>query len=516
MSRSLNFKIDRQSGKPAVKFIKDILEDQSQKYAHNWDNSPIPPPESRCLSHEFVDFVQLWVEKNLTPLPADTDLSIETWLNGTHYPAWRKKQLIEKFNKVKDILEKDEYGNYKYAAVKSFIKDEFYPEQKHSRIINSRTDEFKCAVGPTFKKIEEAVYKLKFFIKNIPHKDRAKFLMKNVYSEGSAYMESDFAQYESHFTDETMGKIEFVLYDYMTQNLPNHEIFMFMMERIVASVNLCEFKNIVLQVRAKRMSGEMNTSLGNGFANLMLIMFVLTKMGYSAEEIRVIIEGDDALTAIDPDNIPQSCHFAALGFTIKLIIHTDFNLASFCGLVFHPLEMINITNPIEAMLSLGWLPAKYRLSTDKLKKSLLKDKVLSMLYEYNGCPIIFKLVERLLFLMKDIIPKSYYTGYYEAQLHEERKKFKITPRSPGPLTRLTMEQKYGVTIDEQLALEDEISQMGLEPFHSELLLSKANQDQIDYFENYVITTPVLPKDDFLKRPTLLRSAGPETIKTYLL
>jgi len=35
----------------------------------------------------------------------------------------------------------------RYSVVDSFVKDEFYTEPKHARVINSRSDEFKTLVA---------------------------------------------------------------------------------------------------------------------------------------------------------------------------------------------------------------------------------------------------------------------------------------------------------------------------------------------------------------------------------
>mgnify|MGYP003702193899 FL=1 len=100
--------------------------------------------------------MRLWLRKNLMPLKCDSDTTLEHWLEGTNYPEWRKKQLREASLK---IFNKSDYNN------KSFIKREFYPEPKHARWINSRSDKFKSMTGPIFHLIESETFKNSSFVK---------------------------------------------------------------------------------------------------------------------------------------------------------------------------------------------------------------------------------------------------------------------------------------------------------------------------------------------------------------
>lgn len=110
----------------------------------------------------FRKFVQDWCKAELTPIRADADVSVPTWLNFTNYTIKRKEELQRKFDEVKNKWDK------KHFRVKSFVKDEFYPEFKHARAINSRSDEFKCFTGPIFRLIGDELFSRPEFIKKIP------------------------------------------------------------------------------------------------------------------------------------------------------------------------------------------------------------------------------------------------------------------------------------------------------------------------------------------------------------
>lgn len=126
-----------------------------------------PVPDKKLI-RDFTEWLKIEIRKDFEPLPSDSDTSLETWLAGTTYSDARKQELRLKFAAVDNIWDR----NQKYFRVKSFMKDEWYPAYKHARPINSRSDEFKCVVGPIFKLIESAVYSHPAFIKHTPVSER--------------------------------------------------------------------------------------------------------------------------------------------------------------------------------------------------------------------------------------------------------------------------------------------------------------------------------------------------------
>lgn len=132
-----------------------------------------PPPALRGKIEKLREFVGKWIHENLTPLSPDTVIDFDEWLESTPYTMRRKEEL-----RSKRLPEGQSAMSVpKTWKVKSFIKAETYPEYKHARGINSRSDEFKCAIGPWFKKIEKQVFQHSAFIKKIPVSDRPDYIM---------------------------------------------------------------------------------------------------------------------------------------------------------------------------------------------------------------------------------------------------------------------------------------------------------------------------------------------------
>lgn len=305
------------------------------------------------------------------------------WLDDTPYTESRKAQLEVANDEC--LANGGIWSDPKYTAVKSFMKDETYTDYKYPRAINSRHDAFKCACAPFFKAIEKELFKLPFFIKKVPVRDRPAYILERLYAPGAKYIATDYTAFESLFTKELMMDCEFILYEYMTANLAEGRTWFAMIRKVLGGINRLAFKHFILELVATRMSGEMCTSLGNSFCNLMAALFILAECG--TRNAVGVVEGDDGLFRVDK-RVPTIQDFADLGLNIKIELHDDVATASFCGLIFDRDDLANVTDPREVLASFGWTSAKYLRASDRTHKMLLRAKALSLLYQYPGCPIL--------------------------------------------------------------------------------------------------------------------------------
>lgn len=408
------------------------------------------PAVDPTVRERFRGFVRNWIKVNLQPLSFDTDLSVETWLDCTNYSAKRKQLLLELSKTFGDIREDPDW-----VKLKSFIKDEFYSELKYPRTINSRTDRFKTYVGPTFKAIEKVLFSRPEFIKKVPVASRPKYIIDRLFRLGGKYIATDFSSFECSFTDEVMDMCEFELYYYMVQSLPHANRFREILEDVIAGDNVLDFKYFTAIVKATRMSGEMNTSLGNGFTNLMLNLFVCSELGIDVSDA-IVVEGDDGLFSVD--DWPGTDLHEKLGFTIKLEVHENIEEASFCGLVFDIHDGNNLCDVKDVLATVGWLNQKYRSAKTTKLRGLLRCKALSFAHQYPGCPIVQEMAQAFLRLTKSIdvrhlIMKSC-ANEYERELASQYIGTPVPYRTVGAGSRLIIEEKYGVTVTEQRKLED--------------------------------------------------------------
>lgn len=413
---------------------------------------PVPVKRGHISLEGLKMFARRWV-KRLTPLSSETDLTFETWLQDTSYPEWRKADLRRKWENCGGILKK------KHFLVKSFVKDEFYPEFKHARVINSRSDEFKCAFGPWIKAIENIVYQCPEFIKHIPVRDRPAYIESRLRMIGAKYFWADFTAFESHFTPEILKEIEFILYEHMASKHPRWREFKKMLN-VIAGSNHCVFKYFTLDCKGRRMSGEMNTSLGNGFVNLMLISYLFECYG---EEISTVVEGDDSNTRF-VKNHPTVEDFAKLGFTVKCGVVENMEEMSFCGLVYDLNDKINVPDPYRALASFAWARSAYWRDRPNRLKTLLRVKALSYAHQYPGAPVVSAMAQAALFYTRShdaaaFVEKDRHMGQWD------RERFKSFPKQvpivETPMsTRLLCERVYGMTVEEQLNIEASFKRSG--------------------------------------------------------
>jgi len=409
---------------------------------------PIPIPG---ILDELESFVYDFVRENFSPIPSNYPLGIFSlesflyWLSKTNYTEKRKAELRRSFDKTVD---KGIFYD-RIFQVNSFIKREHYLEFKHARSINARSDEFKTVVGPYFKAMEEIVFQYYSFIKKIPVRDRPQFIMSmydchpdcccfvegddGLMKYGGQYIATDFKSYETHFTKELMMSCEFVLYKYMlSECVDGLKIYEYLVQALT-TVNRCVFKNFVIKVPATRMSGEMNTSLGNGFSNLMFFLFLVNKH----------------------NRMPTVNDYLELGLTIELDLYKEPQCASFCGIVFDIESLTNITNPYKALLSLLWNDIAYvDLSIVKLF-DLMYCKALSLVHQYPGCPVLQSLGLYILRMIHgDRKVRRIFFSNYTFTVFNMNVYGGVPARPVNITTRLLMEEKFGMCVSVQLLLEE--------------------------------------------------------------
>jgi hypothetical protein len=421
-------------------------------------------PLSKRPNRRFRNFVKMWVRHNLTPLAENADLSFETWINSTPYSDARRQELRDAYQEMMVN------GELK-TKVKGFLKDEFYLDYKHARCINSRHDQCKIILGPFFQAITDTLFdpeQCPWFIKKVPLPDRAEYIYERIYAATRYYICTDYTSYESSFTRTKQFDCERVLYQEMLRNHPDRHFLMELFDNALIGTNRIDFKWFTVKVQAKRMSGEMNTSLGNGFSNLMFFLYVCKRM--RIHDPVGVVEGDDGLFSFDTNVPPEvmvkamKAEFVALGLDIKIDHYSQLSHASFCGMIFDEEDKTIIGNPLKIMASVGWTTAKYLAARPTIKNMLLRSKALSMAYQYPRCPMITALSRALIRLTVkcDVLTFINKHGgnfldlyHLDVVKHAARldKTGQLLFGDVGVRTRILFEDMYGISVNEQLTLE---------------------------------------------------------------
>lgn len=399
---------------------------------------PVPSENGLLLREELSVFVDRWLDANL---PAVVPLTFEESLEETNYSDARKKELTEAF----ESLHGAPPNRAARRKIQTFVKREMYTEWKHARLINSRSDRWKAWCLPYIRAIEKEVYKLKYFIKKVPVPERPALLNALKKSGMTAYF-SDFTAFESHFTSDVMNMIECKLFRHCLRNYPS------VAEMICATdmgLNCLGTRGgSRARCNARRMSGDMWTSLGNGFTNLILALFLADRQHCPIEGY---VEGDDGVFVTEA--ILTKEMYAELGFTIKLVRCPDCcaprdSSIAFCGLVFSE-DLQVLRNPRKTLQSFGWTMTDVHAGHD-VSWGLLKAKAMSLLVETPACPIVNVLASEALKRCPNVPPRFVLDGYHVPV------EGNFAMQEPTPATRELFSQIYGIPVELQLLAETAI------------------------------------------------------------
>lgn len=431
------------------------------------DNGVVP----RATLDRLRKFTQEYCERNFTPLATDALPTIRLWLDQSNYPAKRRSDLMEIATRAGFDVDDNGVGaldRRRASKVNSFVKAEFYRDVKAPRLICSRSDYAKCFYGPLAAAIEHGVYNTDHhFIKHVPVPDRPRYVSRIV-GDGKVVVESDYSAFECHFTKDLMHAVEFVLYRYFLQNIHNYhgldlgseEGFNQAFAPISETNKICLLGN-VYSVAATRMSGEMFTSLGNGFTNLMVMLCFMEECGISG--VDGVVEGDDGLYAVPQrfaDRIPDTKFFADRGFNVKLAVRESVNEATFCSMVFDSETLHVLKEPTFALARLGWVPRPY-IGKRAKRLGLLRAKLTSLLYECSCCPILgaaafhgLRLTSGVLADWSLLLRSSYYRDELLAAMRFDCSRLPV----PSPGDRKLFSKHFNISEEEQLRIEQEFAE----------------------------------------------------------
>lgn len=425
--------------------------------------TPFSQGIDRHFLKKFKKFVVRFCQEELEPLNVQPDFW--DWINEAPYPLVRKEELITQYIECCG----DFPPSKKNQKIASFIKTESYPEFKHARWINSRHDAFKAWSGPWFKAIEKRVFSIEHFIKHTPVPERAA-KVNSIKRDGAQYVATDYSSFEAHFHPELMDACEGVLVRHMLSRFPD------VADKICSVIfgqnHGKTRRKVSFKLRGRRMSGDMCTSLGNGFTNLMIWSFLCEL--HNAEWAGYV-EGDDGIFAVYSGGVPEPSEYAKLGFTIKIERGNDPNVMSFCGII--AADGQNVRSPGEFLSTFGWTSSCLNGKPSTMA-SLLRAKALSAAYETPHCPIIRAIADRALFLTRNSVPRFVSDGYH-ALPELNAPKF-----SPTPLTREAFSELYGVSVSQQILAEKRILRGDDLAFLDDLL--SPNRDNILFASRFII------------------------------
>lgn len=412
------------------------------------------------IRDDFFSFINNVIIPKLQIAPLiDNDTLLEDWLSKTRYNTKRKNLMrslnasyFNRLHKFPDL----------FLQCKSFIKSEFYDTVKEPRIINSRSDHFKAIVGPYTHLVEKFVFN-EHFIKHKTPEEIAS-IMSLISSKHSIMYETDYSSFEGSFSQEIMENVEFKMFQRILQNYPRIvELF----RRTYHSNNVIKYQYHG-KLRAKatfsgsRMSGDMWTSLANGFTNMCLVEYILAvnnqQKFYTTADY--LVEGDDGFICTDKQLDWSRAN--QIGFSLKCEQCNDMNKLSFCGICSYDGLLVPDFRRIMNHYGYSHDRTSIRFLTNPSKNqkrkflNMVHSRALSLLAQSRGIPILQAIAQQQLRFGGHFDPK--YVDWWENETYDFSN---VTAMTALPITdrmRNFFAQRYDIPIPYQLKLEKEINE----------------------------------------------------------
>jgi len=200
-------------------------------------------------------------------------------------------------------------------------------------------------------------------------------------------------------------------------------------------------------VTAKRMSGDLNTALGNSVLNWGILQSFVDLHRLDAS---IFLDGDDSVMVLERCELPDLVgHCAKFGMTTEVIVVHDIHEAEFCQsrIVYTKMGPVMVRNPWKTLDVLTKCPRK--VEPEWRAKGVLAATALGELMQAPGIPVISVAAaamaryagETPIFITPDEWGR--FDVYRTTALVEQ----------VDDTARLEMELAWGMTISEQLALE---------------------------------------------------------------
>lgn len=300
------------------------------------------------------------------------------------------------------------------------------------------------------KAIEEALYASPYFIKHTPVCDRPAFIQDRLggYTGGNwRYYGFDHSSFEASVVPEVMACDELQLYAYMLQGTKAYDVLLNMLHTL-PGVNRIKYKNVRVRVNGVRMSGDMVTSLGNGFTNLIALATICAEKGLAWDGF---VEGDDGLFAVDGEITSED--FARYGHKVKMVEGKVLNEMGFCKLYYTPEHLNNVVDPAELLCKFGWSHSRCRFGGKAVRDSLLRAKADSLRAEVPHCPLVRSLVNYVYRCVGREGTRRYGRGCAPSEWNHEYLRVENEDLSIDPESRDLMDRLFHLSPEDQLSIE---------------------------------------------------------------
>lgn len=411
---------------------------------------PWPEPVRIAQCKTIARAIADWLPKRVPDYDGD-------WIQPYQGRKRRKYQQAMAGLAIEPLRRSDSY-------VAAFIKAEKIFEVKDPRLIQARSARYNCAIAAYLKPIEHELYNIKgtgrlkkwlppgrLIAKGLNMERRAQLIHQKMgrFTQPLA-VSIDASRFDAHVTK--ILEVEHLVYK-RYWNDPN-------LQRLLDwQVNNRgrTSTGVRYRLRYSRMSGDMNTALGNCLISVIMAANVMRRLGLKPHSWDMVCDGDDVVLFFDKDHHHLIHQLPAMylehGFPIKVENITDqVHCVQFCQ--GYPIDTAMgprmVAHPTR-VLSRALVGVKHWDNEAYVPKylSLIGYCELAI---HAGCPILQEFALTILSWGSHLPKRIQKTGRVIKALREERTR----PIAPLPITddaRVQFEDATGVTIEQQRCVE---------------------------------------------------------------
>jgi len=413
------------------------------------------PEGNRAERRRFLTFSKMFIKHYVPPLPANHDVSFDTWANQSSYPAWKLAALRE--------MAQDPVMTRGKLLNKCFTKAECYPSFKYPRGIFSYTDESKALVAPVQWVLDKWLYKhLPWNVKSVDVSERGAVLAE-LFGDGPV-SGTDFTSFEAHHAGE-FAELRVFWKDWILRDHEVRDAYIKVVREKSLGVNRMKFKHFDATIPQTLMSGDSSTSSDNLLLNMMVIFYLAAQTLFPQKSLsyqiralphsfRARFEGDDGIFS--------KCEFSpelvqSLGLNLKINHFSHFSEASFCGIVADPVNFLNLCDPIKVLATIGWFERRQVMLGQNKKLSILKAKAMSLLHCYPAAPVVSALSKYIMRVLRHV---DYRSGLEKLDPWKREQFLMWEYQKRVPEAQVTVkareivERNFGLSIEKQIEIEE--------------------------------------------------------------
>lgn len=366
------------------------------------------------------------------------------------------------------------------AYIDCFVKAERIPFNSSKvnpdpRMISARTSRiggprYNLEIATFLKPIEHALYDLdlvgkgtRSIMKGLNARQRGKIIREkwDCFDDPVAFS-LDCSRFDAH-VNEHLLKIEHLVYKICNADPYFAYLLGLQFDNVCLTANKLKY-----QIRANRMSGDMNTACGNVILMCLMVLNLMEIL--SIEHFEIADDGDDCLVIFEKSDlslIEQKAPEVFLGYGMTLTIDNiadEFEKIFFCKSrpVLIDGQWIMVRDPMLVLQNIG-LNTKYYDGNQLFRMRLIRTIAMGELALAEGQPVIQALCCRLINLTHgvELVKRA---PYRDEVMREFLRKGGFNPKvKPISIeTRMSFENAFGISVERQIQMEAYLSTLDVQ------------------------------------------------------